>query len=53
MLAAGQYDPDTSYKSNDQYLCTAACYATVDIPGGFPVVNTTAKPDFGYYTQNA
>ena len=52
-LAAGQYEPDTSYKSNDQYLCTAACYATNDIPGGFPVVNTTAKPDFGYYTQNA
>ena len=53
MLSAGQYEPDTSYKSNDQYLCTAACYATNDIPGGFPVVNTTAKPDFGYYTQNA
>ena len=53
VLSAGQYEPDTSYKSNDQYLCTAACYATVNIPGGYPVVNTTARPDFGYYTANA
>src|SRR6516225_9159132 len=27
-LAAGQYQPDTTFKSNDQYLITAANYAT-------------------------
>jgi hypothetical protein len=52
-LAAGQYGPDASFKSNDQYLCTAADYATVNLPGGYPVISTTAKPDFGYYTASA
>ena len=53
VLQAGQYEPDTSFKSNDQYLCTAACYSTTDIPGGYPVSNPAAKLDFGTYTQNA
>lgn len=52
-LLAGQYEPDTSFKSNDQYLCTSACYSTTHIPGGYPVSNTAVKPDFGTYTQNA
>jgi hypothetical protein len=52
-LAAGQYKPDTSFKSNDQFLTTAASYATVHLPGGYPVSNAPAKLDFGQYAQNA
>jgi hypothetical protein len=52
-LAAGQYQADTSFKSNDQQLVTRACYATADIPGGYPVSNTAAAADFGTYTGGA
>jgi hypothetical protein len=52
-LSAGQYETDTSFKSNDQYLTTAASYATVNLPGGYPVINTAAEQHFGRYTQNA
>ena len=53
VLSAGQYEPDTSYKSNDQYLCTEACYSTGDIPGGYPVINAAAELDYGPYIANA
>jgi len=52
-LAAGQYQPDTTFKSNDQYLITAANYATINIPGGSPVSNTPGRLDYGLYTQNS
>jgi hypothetical protein len=52
-LLAGQYEPDTSFKSNDQYLATQACLATSNIPGGYPVTNAPATLDYGPYTQNS
>jgi len=52
-LTAGQYEPDTSFKSNDQYLCTSANYSTTHIPGGYPVASTSAEADYGPYNQNA
>jgi hypothetical protein len=52
-LQAGQYQADTSFKSNDQYLTTAANYATARLPGGYPVSNSPARLDYGLYTQNA
>jgi hypothetical protein len=52
-LQAGQYAADTSFKSNDQYLTTEANYATVNLPGGYPVANAAAEADFGPYTQQA
>jgi hypothetical protein len=52
-LAAGQYGTDTSFVSNDQFLCTRAAFASVNLPGGFPVINAAAQPDYGTYTAGA
>ena len=53
-LAAGQYGTDTNYKSNAQYLGTRACFATTDIPGGYPAAAAAAESDLaGPYTQNS
>jgi hypothetical protein len=33
-------------------MCTEACFATANIPGGYPVINAAAEDDFGAYTSN-